>query len=79
MHLAEVIVFFFPCVLSYLPSSHCSRYSVMNLENRTEKYIKILSIELAVSEVLGGSPMNQVYSLSGNTLNKAYIISSRQK
>lgn len=78
MHLAEVIVFF-PCVLSYLLPSLCSRYSVMNLENRTEKYIKILSTELLVSEVLGGSPMSQVYSLSGNMLNTVYIISSIQK
>lgn len=62
--LAEVIVFPVCSLTSLLPSSHCSRYSTMNLKSRrTEKYIKILCTELAVSEILGGSSMNQVYSL----------------
>ena len=64
--LAEVIVFPI-CSLSFLPlSSHCSHYFVINLKNtRTEKYIKTLSPALAMSEALGGSPVSQVYSLSG--------------
>lgn len=61
--LAEVIVFSVCSLTALLPSSHCSRYSMMNLESRTEKYIKILCTELAVSEILGGSSINQVYSL----------------
>lgn len=52
----------------------------MNLTNiRTDNYIKIPSTALAMSEAPGGSPLDQVYSLSGNMLNKAYIISSIQE
>lgn len=50
--LAEAVVL--PvCSLTLLPfSSHRSKYSAMNYKNRTEKYIKILSIALVVSEAL---------------------------
>ena len=67
--------------LTFLPlPTHCSHYSEMNLTNiRTDNYIKIPSTALAMSEAPGGSPMDQVYSLSGNMLNKAYIISSIQE
>lgn len=52
----------------------------MNLTNiRTDNHIKIPSTAPAMSETPGGSPMGQVYSLSGNMLNKAYIISSMQE
>ena len=52
----------------------------MNLTNvRRDNCIKIPSTALAMSEAPGGSPVDQVYSLLGNMLNKAYIVRSVQE
>lgn len=72
----------FSYTLSYFSSlsTHCSHYAEMNLTNiRRDNYIKNPSTALAMSEAPGGSPVDQVYSLLGNMLNKAYIVRSIQE